>query len=268
MGIYRPEKYAGVMRGIERFHQVNRGWADIAYNYCVSPHGQIFEGRGFGIRSAANGTAWGNEHFYAVCYLAGQGDSFTDKAKVAYRDLIFYLRSRGVGNEVRPHRSFKLTECPGDEIVAWIAAGWPAPGGLPVPAPPAPTKPPIVRRSRGVTKNPSGAGGWIVSEEGGVYAVGGAPYFGGMAGHALNAPIADLEPTPDGRGYWLVAADGGVFSFGNAPVMKVYTPLFKEYKDGLRSITGAYMTGLASQSPSTWRLVLLSDYVEQYVLAP
>lgn len=268
MGVYKPEQYAGVMRGIERFHQVNRGWRDIAYNYCISPHGQVFEGRGFGIRSAANGTAWGNEHFYCVCYLAGQGDPFTDKAKVAYRDLIFYLRGRGIGQEVRPHRSFKPTECPGNEIVQWIAAGWPAPGGLPVPAPPPPKDPPIVKNATGVTKNPNGAGGWIASEDGGVFAVGGAPFFGSMAGKHLNAPIVDLEPTPDGRGYWLIAADGGVFSFGNAWTAKVYTPLFREYKEGIRSITGAYVTGSRNDPAQSWRLVLFSDYVEQYALAP
>jgi hypothetical protein len=34
-----------------------------------------------------------------------------------------------------------------------------------------------------------GQGYWVASAKGGVYAYGDAPYDGGMAGHALNAPI-------------------------------------------------------------------------------
>jgi hypothetical protein len=57
---------------------------------------------------------------------------------------------------------------------------------------------------------------WVAGADGGVTPFGGAPFFGSMAGQALNRPIVGMAATPDGQGYWLVATDGGIFSFGNA----------------------------------------------------
>ena len=59
-------------------------------------------------------------------------------------------------------------------------------------------------------------GYWETAADGGVFAVGAAPYFGSMGGQPLNSPIVGLAATPDGEGYWLVATDGGIFSFGDA----------------------------------------------------
>jgi len=69
-------------------------------------------------------------------------------------------------------------------------------------------------------------GYWIVAEDGGVFAFGGAPFYGsvysigltGLSGaRPLNAPVCGIAATPSGNGYWLVAQDGGVFTFGDAP---------------------------------------------------
>jgi len=68
----------------------------------------------------------------------------------------------------------------------------------------------------GEAPQPDGRGFWSVTPEGAVTAYGTAPYEGGTAGIALNAPILAIASTPDGQGYWLVAADGGIFSFGDA----------------------------------------------------
>jgi hypothetical protein len=62
-----------------------------------------------------------------------------------------------------------------------------------------------------------GGGYWLVAADGGIFALGTAPFHGSMGGHTLNAPIVGMAATPDGGGYWLVAGDGGIFSFGNAP---------------------------------------------------
>jgi hypothetical protein len=56
----------------------------------------------------------------------------------------------------------------------------------------------------------------MAAADGGVFAFGGAGYFGSMAGKPLAQPIIGLARTKDNQGYWLVAADGGVFSFGDA----------------------------------------------------
>lgn len=64
---------------------------------------------------------------------------------------------------------------------------------------------------------PSDGQGWIaVGADGGVYAQGGASYYGSIPeqGIKLNAPI--VAAFASGRGYTLVAADGGAFNFGSA----------------------------------------------------
>ncbi|MGC8481300.1 MAG: SpoIID/LytB domain-containing protein, partial [Acidimicrobiales bacterium] len=62
----------------------------------------------------------------------------------------------------------------------------------------------------------TGAGYWISTDQGAVYAFGSAQSYGSMAGTRLNKPIVGMASTPDGKGYWLVASDGGIFSFGDA----------------------------------------------------
>lgn len=115
------------VRAIQAFHMDSRGWVDIAYNAVVCPHGAIFEGRWIGVRSAAQGTDSGNQNYYAICGLWGVDDPFTDDAKVAYWRCIQEFRKSGAGTDVKPHRYFHSTGCPGDPVAAWITAGLPVP---------------------------------------------------------------------------------------------------------------------------------------------
>ena len=65
--------------------------------------------------------------------------------------------------------------------------------------------------------NPSALAGYLmVGSDGGVFAYGGAGFYGSMGGKHLNGQMVGMVRTPTGNGYWLVAADGGVFSFGDA----------------------------------------------------
>jgi N-acetylmuramoyl-L-alanine amidase len=104
---------------IQRLHQVDRGWNDIAYNFLVGDTGQIYEGRGFGNRSAAQGgnsrqeINYNNKHYVAVCWLGGSEPTHKPSDKAV--ESIKWLYSQ-VGGELRPHSSFKQTSCPGD---AW-----------------------------------------------------------------------------------------------------------------------------------------------------
>ncbi len=56
-----------------------------------------------------------------------------------------------------------------------------------------------------------------VASDGGIFAFGGAPFYGSMGGKPLNKPIVGIATTPTGGGYYEVASDGGIFAFGNAP---------------------------------------------------
>ena len=56
-------------------------------------------------------------------------------------------------------------------------------------------------------------GWWTAGTDGGVFALGNAPFYGSMGATALNAPIVGMSATPTHHGYWIVAGDGGVFAF-------------------------------------------------------
>jgi hypothetical protein len=63
-------------------------------------------------------------------------------------------------------------------------------------------------------------GYWMTGSDGGVFALGGAPYEGSLPGLGVTVnDIVGMAATPTGRGYWLVGADGGVFAFGDAPYL-------------------------------------------------
>lgn len=65
--------------------------------------------------------------------------------------------------------------------------------------------------------NASGDGYWIVANDGGVYGVNGAPFYGSMAGQHLNKPMIGMASSgTGGLGYWLLATDGGIFAYGDA----------------------------------------------------
>jgi len=55
-----------------------------------------------------------------------------------------------------------------------------------------------------------------VASDGGLFAFGGAQFYGSMGGQPLNQPIVGIASTPDNKGYWEVASDGGIFAFGDA----------------------------------------------------
>jgi hypothetical protein len=63
---------------------------------------------------------------------------------------------------------------------------------------------------------PAPNGYWQVASDGGVFAYGGARFYGSTGALVLNRPVVGMAATPDGHGYWLVASDGGVFAFGDA----------------------------------------------------
>lgn len=128
---------AARVRGIQNYHMNSNGWNDIAYNWLVNADGDIYEGRGWGVRSAAQGSNYGNGAYYAICFLgndrAGR-DDVTDKGRKAIATLIKEAESKsGRKMRVRPHSDFNQTACPGDELrnyialEGWQAESWPIP---------------------------------------------------------------------------------------------------------------------------------------------
>lgn len=137
MGPCEHSECAKRVRGIQNFHMDTRKWSDIAYSLFVCPHGYVYEGRGAGVRTAANGTNDGNDRFYAVYVLAGEDDPFTDEARTGVIEAIEWLREHGnAGPQVVCHSDLKGTACPGPVIRAWVRSGTPIAPHPHKPAPP------------------------------------------------------------------------------------------------------------------------------------
>ena len=54
-----------------------------------------------------------------------------------------------------------------------------------------------------------------MASDGGIFAYGGAPFYGSPAG-AARSPIIGIAPTPSGDGYWVVGSNGAVYNFGGS----------------------------------------------------
>lgn len=110
----------GAVRNIQRFHQQTRGWADIAYNFLICPHGVVFVGRGWGRRSAANGTNAGNTWGHAVMVMVGTGETIGPAVFGSLATLHLEHRRLYGRSLLRTHRSFKSTDCPGPTLTGWV----------------------------------------------------------------------------------------------------------------------------------------------------
>ncbi len=130
------------VRNIQNFHMDGRGWSDIAYNFLVCEHGYIYEGRGLGVGSAANGTNDSNLKYYAICALQSSDRKATPELFTGLAAAIDYCQHHGnAGSVVKGHRDFIATTCPGDELYAFLTG---LNGTTPVvnPKPPTPTTTP------------------------------------------------------------------------------------------------------------------------------
>jgi hypothetical protein len=123
--------YPSRVRGIQNYHMdvvdPPRHWNDIAYNFLVAKTGEVFEGRGWGVMSAA--TLNHNGHTLAFCFLGGDKDDRNDVTDDGRKALAFLIRDAqrraGKPHRVAGHRDFVSTECPGDELYAFVTSqGW------------------------------------------------------------------------------------------------------------------------------------------------
>ncbi|CAL9626039.1 peptidoglycan recognition protein family protein [Streptomyces sp. enrichment culture] len=136
---------AAHVRGIQRYH-MNGEYDDIAYTYLVCKHGYVFEGRGVGRRTGANGTNDANHRFYAVCGLVGGSfglyDEITPELIYGFRNAIAHLRSVGnAGTAIVRHGQLSSTSCPG-QLGSFLSHMEPtSPGKAWAPGPPKPDVP-------------------------------------------------------------------------------------------------------------------------------
>ena len=208
-----------IVRQIQNYHVNSNGWADIAYNFLVCWHGWVFEGRGWGVRSAANGTDYGNGHWFAVCFLGSDVDNrddVTDAGRRAIWEVIQECKRRYNVEQTVCHSDLKPTSCPGNELRNWVKTG------CPINIPPPPGGNILMANAPFVTvmmHEAWGTGYIQVGADGGCFHWGVPDFIDrgwSLGGTPLNSPIVDAVPTPSGRGYKLIAEDGGDFNFGDA----------------------------------------------------
>lgn len=130
--VVEHSKCAGRWTAIRNSHLANtaEGYSDVAYNWAVCNHGTIFEGRGWGKRTGANGNQALNRPHNAILWMGGTSGVVTPSAAAvaSIKELIRYLRSKGAGNDIKGHRDGYATDCPGDAMYSLVQSGKLEPG--------------------------------------------------------------------------------------------------------------------------------------------
>lgn len=213
MGTFAHSTCDDRLRTIQNYHMDHQGWVDIAYSFVVCPHGYTFEGRGWGKRTAANGTNACNDAYHAVCYLGGDGDAFTSDAKLQFVSVRDEWNQRyGRTAQVIPHSACLSTACPGPVIREWISSGM---GGV-VPAPTGVTPmydPPLDLINIVASLRSPDGGVWLLAQDGAIYAFGGAPYKGAANGQSYWGSRKAARLEANGGGYTIVATTGERYNY-------------------------------------------------------
>jgi hypothetical protein len=138
------------VRAVQRFHQGERGWADIAYSWLYSPSAdRFYVGRGGLV--AGGHTKGRNLDGHALCVL-GNYETEVPTPRTMERLEAFRLwhdDTYGMGTWSL-HRDYAPTACPGRHLAAALAQPAPTPTPTPVPPPPPrPARPVLKRGARG-----------------------------------------------------------------------------------------------------------------------
>ncbi|GAB3213804.1 N-acetylmuramoyl-L-alanine amidase [Marinactinospora endophytica] len=113
-------------RQIQAFHMDSNGWSDVGYNFLIDTDGKIYEGRGW-LVVGAHATGH-NTSGIGACFIGGNGDA-TPATRKAIRALYDEAnRKAGRTLKIRGHRDVGSTDCPGDDLYAWVRDGMPADG--------------------------------------------------------------------------------------------------------------------------------------------
>ncbi|XP_013987022.1 N-acetylmuramoyl-L-alanine amidase [Salmo salar] len=114
------------MRAMQRFHQEDRGWADIGYSFVVGSDGYIYEGRGW--HHLGTHTRGQNSYGYGVAFIGNYSSSLPSRHAL---DLVRqHLAKCAVDGgrlqanfTLHGHRQLVDTSCPGDALYSEIR-GW------------------------------------------------------------------------------------------------------------------------------------------------
>jgi len=113
------------IRGHQRFHQLDRGWPDIAYHFIIDLEGNVYEGRPL---TAVGDTATSYDptgHFLVSCEGDFESQEFPSAQQEALVQMLAWaaLTFSVDPSTIRGHRDLAATTCPGDNLYALIGSG-------------------------------------------------------------------------------------------------------------------------------------------------
>ena len=118
-----PRSY---LEGVRRYHVNTKGWSDIAYNYAVDQTGDVWELRGWGYQSGANGGTRENDEYLAVLCILGQGQKPSDAMLAGVRSAVESFRVRySTARKIVTHSAIRPdpTACPGPDLTRAVSSG-------------------------------------------------------------------------------------------------------------------------------------------------
>ncbi len=119
------DQHRSLLRQWQAQH-MNRGSNDLEYGSVICPCGIWMEARTEWdkpfVRVGSNGTAAANTSHTSVQLMLGTGEAITEQEKQWLGGAVRWLRDQGWGADLRGHRDFVATACPGDSIYAALPA--------------------------------------------------------------------------------------------------------------------------------------------------
>lgn len=205
-----------------------RGFVDISYSYGFHQNGTILEGRGDYVGAH---TADRNSSSYGLVLIGNYENLRPTPEQInAVRWWVKWAKdtNRVVAGAYPSggHRDLQATACPGRyayEKLPEFRMAWQPASSAPIVVPKegivAVNRPPVtfLVHPDWPVADPTKPPYLVVTDDGGVFSFGGAPFFGSLGGVSLNAPIIEAKVTPTGQGYVMLGRDGGIFPFGDAP---------------------------------------------------
>jgi N-acetylmuramoyl-L-alanine amidase len=140
MGVEEPSSdWPALVRSIWNFHVLERGWADIGYNYLIDPNGVIYEGRSGGDNVMGAHFSGVNAGTMAVALLGDfTAEAPTTDALNGLKEILawkcdqcgldpegrsLHEASQLILNTISGHRDGpKATECPGEALYLLLPA--------------------------------------------------------------------------------------------------------------------------------------------------
>ena len=118
-----PTDPLDTVRRIQRVHMKNEGYADIGYHFLIDGQGRVIEGRGLQWQGAHAG-GQNNRGNVGICLLGNFDEERPTQAAIRSLDRLVHELQRKLRiprQNVRPHKAWRETECPGEHMMPWFA---------------------------------------------------------------------------------------------------------------------------------------------------